>query len=117
MRSIIIACALVAIAEAFAPICLPTQGAATRRAGLTSLQMAHHVNPKGAKLSRKTRPKKHRLSDINRKPPPYDVEPMIAARKTIPMYETMGQADVSALTKIEKNGKVFYHVKAPFTSQ
>ena len=31
--------------------------------------------------------------------------------------EPGAQADVSGLTKIEKNGKVFYHVKTPFTAQ
>ena len=41
--------------------------------------------------ARKNRPKKHRLSDINRKPPPYDVEPMIAARKSIPEYTKIGE--------------------------
>ena len=28
-----------------------------------------------------------------------------------------GQADMSKYTKIEKNGKTFYHIKAPFTAQ
>jgi len=41
--------------------------------------------------ARKNRPKKSCLSDINRKPPPYDVEPMIAARKTIKEYEKIGE--------------------------
>jgi len=30
-------------------------------------------------------------SDINRKPPKFDVEPMIAARKTIPEYTKIGE--------------------------
>ena len=67
--------------------------------------------------ARKNRPKKHTLSDINRKPPPYDTEPMIAARKSIPEYTKIGEADVSALTKVERDGKTFYHVKTPFQSQ
>ena len=41
--------------------------------------------------ARKNRPKKFSMADINRKPPPYDVEPMIAARKTIPEYEKIGE--------------------------
>jgi len=110
-----IVAAALAVAEAFAPVC-PTAGV-TRRAGLTGLQMAHHVNAKGAKEARKNRPRKACPSDINRKPPPYDVEPMIAARKKLPEYEKIGEADVSGLTKIEKNDKVFYHVKTPFTAQ
>ena len=67
--------------------------------------------------ARKNRPKKHSLADINRKAPPYDTEPMIAARKSIPEYTKIGEADVSALTKVERDGKTFYHVKTPFQSQ
>merc|ERR1712127_286208 len=115
MRSLVVL-AVAAVAEAFMPVC-PTAGVARRSSGLSSLQMAHHPNPKGAKKARKNRPKKHRLSDINRTPPKYDVEPMIAARKSIPEYTKIGEADMSAYTKIEKNGKVFYHTKAPFTAQ
>ena len=44
--------------------------------------------------ARKNRPKKHRLSDINRTPPKYDVEPMIAARKSIPEYTKIGEVCV-----------------------
>merc|ERR1719261_1063476 len=110
MRVALLAAAVLAVAEAFAPVC-PAPGA-TRRAGLTGLQMAHHVNAKGAKKARKNRP-----SDINRKAPPYDTEPMIAARKSIPEYTKIGEADVSALTKVERDGKTFYHVKTPFQSQ
>jgi hypothetical protein len=69
------------------------------------------------KQARKNRPRKASLADINRKPPPYAVEPMIAARKSIPEYEKIGESDMSALTKVERDGKTFYHVKAPFTAQ
>ena len=31
------------------------------------------------------------MADINRKPPGYDVEPMIAARKSKPEYEKIGE--------------------------
>ena len=42
---------------------------------------------------------------------------MIAARKSIPEYTKIGEADMSALTKVERDGKTFYHVKTPFQSQ
>ena len=45
--------------------------------------------------ARKNRPKKFSMADINRKPPGYDVEPMIAARKSKPEYEKIGEVCLS----------------------
>jgi hypothetical protein len=39
------------------------------------ISMAHHVQDKGAKKHNSMRPRKHRLSDINRKPPSYPALP------------------------------------------
>mmetsp|Transcript_17121 Transcript_17121/g.25335 ORF Transcript_17121/g.25335 Transcript_17121/m.25335 type:complete len:111 (+) Transcript_17121:44-376(+) len=41
---------------------------------LSGLEMAKHVQFKGTKKHRKNRPKKHRLSDINRKKPEFPIE-------------------------------------------
>lgn len=40
--------------------------------------MAHHPQKKGAKKHDRYRPKKHRPSDINRKAPSYNVNPLAA---------------------------------------
>ena len=39
--------------------------------GRIDIQAAKHAQLKGAKKANRRRPKKHRPSDINRKPPPY----------------------------------------------
>ena len=117
--------ALMAVADAFTASFAPavsssrflgrlSEAAPKSRGGLSILQMAHHVNPKGALKARKNRPKKHSLADINRKPPSYDVEPMIKARQETPEYTVIGQGDLSAFFKVEKeDGTVFYTVKEP----
>ena len=48
---------------------------ARREAERTVVGMSAHAQLKGAKKANRRRPKKSRPSDINRKPPPYDVEP------------------------------------------
>eukprot|EP00283_Hemiselmis_rufescens_P020959 CAMPEP_0173439946 /NCGR_PEP_ID=MMETSP1357-20121228/21910_1 /TAXON_ID=77926 /ORGANISM="Hemiselmis rufescens, Strain PCC563" /LENGTH=132 /DNA_ID=CAMNT_0014405365 /DNA_START=20 /DNA_END=418 /DNA_ORIENTATION=- len=93
--------------------CLPSS-----RGGLTGLNMAHFVNNKGAKESRKNRPRKARLSDINRKAPEYVVDTMAAARQKMPEYTKTGEADMSSFFKIEgEDGKVFYTTKAPYAAE
>lgn len=42
------------------------------------IRAAKHVQFKGTKKAYRTRPKKHRPSDINRKPPPFNPEPLRA---------------------------------------
>lgn len=42
----------------------------------TTIEAAKHAQFKAAKKANRCRPKKHRLSDINRKPPSYNVEPL-----------------------------------------
>lgn len=44
----------------------------------TTIEAAKHAQFKAAKKSNRCRPKKHRPSDINRKPPTYNVEPLRA---------------------------------------
>lgn len=44
----------------------------------TTIEAAKHAQFKAAKKANRCRPKKHRLSDINRKPPTYNVEPLRA---------------------------------------
>lgn len=44
----------------------------------TTIEAAKHAQFKAAKKANRCRPKKHRLSDINRKPPAYNVEPLRA---------------------------------------
>lgn len=40
------------------------------------IQAAKHAQLKGAKKANRRRPRKHRPSDIHRKPPPYAVDPL-----------------------------------------
>lgn len=42
------------------------------------IEASKHARLKAAKLKERRRPRKHRPSDINRKPPPYNVEPLRA---------------------------------------
>lgn len=42
------------------------------------IRAAKHVQFKAAKKADRCRPKKRRPSDINRKPPPFNPEPMLA---------------------------------------
>ncbi|EKX53593.1 hypothetical protein GUITHDRAFT_100577 [Guillardia theta CCMP2712] len=95
------------------------QGAGLRcRTGVSSLSMAHHPNPKGALKARKNRPRKTRPSDINRKPPPYNPDPMSEVRASIPEFQKMdSKADMSKFHKNERNGRVLYLLKAPYVSQ
>mmetsp|Transcript_2909 Transcript_2909/g.6818 ORF Transcript_2909/g.6818 Transcript_2909/m.6818 type:complete len:125 (+) Transcript_2909:61-435(+) len=88
--------------------------ASARRVAATSLQMAHHVNPKGAKKHRKNRPRKSRPSDMNRAAPPFNPDPMSEARQSLPEFEAAGSGDTGAFVKVEKDGKTFYHIKTPF---
>lgn len=44
----------------------------------TTIEAAKHAQFKAAKKANRCRPKKHRPSDINRKPPSYNVEPLRA---------------------------------------
>ena len=59
--------ALAGAAAAFAP-------ARPAAPALTPMHV-HRPQLKAAKQWNRCRPKKHKLSDINRKPPPYNVEP------------------------------------------
>eukprot|EP00285_Hemiselmis_virescens_P019027 CAMPEP_0173385410 /NCGR_PEP_ID=MMETSP1356-20130122/8017_1 /TAXON_ID=77927 ORGANISM="Hemiselmis virescens, Strain PCC157" /NCGR_SAMPLE_ID=MMETSP1356 /ASSEMBLY_ACC=CAM_ASM_000847 /LENGTH=131 /DNA_ID=CAMNT_0014341195 /DNA_START=23 /DNA_END=418 /DNA_ORIENTATION=- len=129
MRSSLVLCVLAALAAVSQAFSVGSGFAAVRsftgalaesssspstRGGLTGLQMAHHVNNKGAKKARKNRPRKSCLSDINRKAPTYSVDTMAASRQKIPEFSKIGEADMSSYFKIEKEcGKVFYHTKAP----
>uniref|UniRef100_A0A7S4KV47 Uncharacterized protein n=1 Tax=Guillardia theta TaxID=55529 RepID=A0A7S4KV47_GUITH len=114
---ILCAAAMASIAEAFMPVA--PQGAGLRcRTGVSSLSMAHHPNPKGALKARKNRPRKTRPSDINRKPPPYNPDPMSEVRASIPEFQKMdSKADMSKFHKNERNGRVLYLLKAPYVSQ
>ena len=49
------------------------------RSNVLEIQCAKHAQLKGAKKANRRRPKKHRPSDINRKPPPYDPNPLGAS--------------------------------------
>lgn len=67
------------------------------------IQAAKHVQFKAAKKKNRLRPKKHRPSDINRKPPPYNVEPLLAeglpeAYTIIPKSQIVEAADTLEVT-------------------
>ncbi|KAI0559600.1 hypothetical protein FGB62_142g033 [Gracilaria domingensis] len=69
------------------PVCVPWAP--------LDIRAAKHVQFKGAKKADRRRPKKHRPSDINRKPPSFDPEPL-RAEGLPPVYTILKGDEVEA---------------------
>merc|ERR1712086_72542 len=70
-------CLLLVEAEAFMPSTTHSLSGVQRLFNNPIIYMSHHPQKKATKKHAANRPKKHRPSDINRKPPPYDVAPLL----------------------------------------
>mmetsp|Transcript_3159 Transcript_3159/g.12074 ORF Transcript_3159/g.12074 Transcript_3159/m.12074 type:complete len:160 (+) Transcript_3159:49-528(+) len=66
---------LACLARGFHVAAPPSVLAPHRPAPATTVMMVKRPQLKAAKKANRRRPKKHRLSDIHRTPPPYNVEP------------------------------------------